>query len=85
MTDPADTAAVTLAGVSEIRDLLLRAISKDRIEELSYRDDFPPPAAVLAQGGVWLAEEVEAWFNKHHEVLANLLRTGLETSKATPS
>jgi hypothetical protein len=85
MNDRADTAAVTLAGVPEIRDLLLRAISKERVEELSYRDDFPPPTAVLAQGGVWLADEVEAWFDEHREVLANLFRTGLEPPAATRS
>jgi hypothetical protein len=70
------TDIATLVGVNEIRELIVRAISKDRVEELTFRDDFPKPAAVLAQGDVWLADEVEAWFGENTDAVAALFRNG---------
>jgi prophage regulatory protein len=83
MTDPTSTdalqlvpaAPIVLVGVSEIHDLLLR-ISRERVEGLTYRDDFPEPAAELHGGVVWLREEVEAWIDEHGDALAQMLRPG---------
>jgi len=70
VTGPSRTA---LVGIFEIRELVLRRVSRDRVEELTFRDDFPAPAATLAQGEVWLADDVEAWFREHTPALAYLL------------
>lgn len=32
-----------------------------RVYRFTHREDFPDPAAHLAQGTVWLADEVERW------------------------
>ena len=69
----ADTDTVGLVGLAEIQDLL--TISKDRVGELTFRGDFPAPTADLAQGAVWLREEVEAWVDEHTDAVAALLRT----------
>ncbi|MBO3740995.1 AlpA family phage regulatory protein [Actinoplanes sp. NEAU-H7] len=47
-------------GVHEIR-VRIGDISRQQAYLLVNRPDFPDPVAVLAQGKVWLVEEVEAW------------------------
>ena len=69
---PAPAAPIFLVGVSEIHDLLLR-ISRERVEGLTCRDDFPEPAAELLGGDVWLREEVEAWIDERGDILAEIL------------
>ena len=54
-----DKTRIRLMGASEIADLL--SVSRQRASQLASRRDFPEPAAVLRQGGVWFAEDVEAW------------------------
>jgi hypothetical protein len=81
MTDTANVSApestgsapVPLAGIDEILDLLV-TISRDRVRELTFRSDFPEPAAELAQGDVWLRDDVEAWIHEHGDALADMLR-----------
>jgi prophage regulatory protein len=51
---------VRLMGAHEIR-VRLGGISRQRVYQLTSRADFPPEAAVLRQGKVWLGDEVEAW------------------------
>ena len=53
-------AKLRLVGAHEIR-LKMGQISRQRVYQLARRRDFPPPVADLAQGKVWLADEVEAW------------------------
>jgi hypothetical protein len=65
-----------LVGIMEIRELIIRVISKDRVEELTFRDDFPRPAGILAQGDIWLADDVAAWFGAHTDAVADLFRSG---------
>jgi len=72
MTDPANATA-PLAGLDEILDLLL-TISRERVRELTFRSDFPEPAAELAEGDVWLRDDVEAWINEHGDAVADMLR-----------
>jgi len=71
--EPTGSAPVPLAGIEEIVGLLVK-ISGDRVRELTFRSDFPTPAAELAQGDIWLRDDVEAWINEHGDALADLLR-----------
>jgi len=36
-------------------------VSRQRVQQLMEKDDFPEPWAVLATGRIWAAEDVEAW------------------------
>jgi hypothetical protein len=69
-----ETAAAELVGIVEIREFFVRPLS-DNIEAITFRDDFPEPAASLIQGQVWFQNEVETWFTTHRDVLADLFRT----------
>lgn len=48
-----------LMGAAEIADLL--GVSRQRVQQLVTRADFPRPTDELAMGKVWLREEVERW------------------------
>jgi prophage regulatory protein len=52
--------ALRLMGAHEIRVRIGR-ISRQRVYQLARRPDFPAPVADLAQGKIWLADDVEAW------------------------
>jgi len=58
-----DDEPVNLVGAQEIRDLL--GVSRQRVYQLARRSDFPRPFFKLAQGQVWLVEEIEAWMAVH--------------------
>jgi prophage regulatory protein len=60
MTIMAGVVSLRLVGAHEIR-VWLGGVSRQRVYQLTSRDDFPPPVADLAQGKVWLAADVEAW------------------------
>jgi prophage regulatory protein len=51
-------------GAHEIR-VRLGMVSRQRAYQITSRADFPAPIADLAQGKVWLAEDVEAWMKAH--------------------
>lgn len=36
-------------------------VSKQRVYQLTCREDFPPPVAVLKMGKVWRTEDVLSW------------------------
>jgi predicted DNA-binding transcriptional regulator AlpA len=48
-----------LVGAAEIAAML--GVSRQRVQQLTSRPDFPEPAAVLAMGKVWRTEDVQAW------------------------
>jgi predicted DNA-binding transcriptional regulator AlpA len=48
-----------LVGAAEIARLL--GVSRQRVTQLTSRQDFPEPVAVLAMGKVWLLDDVGAW------------------------
>lgn len=48
-----------LMGAREIGDLL--GVSRQRVQQLINREDFPEPHDTLAMGKVWLREDVERW------------------------
>ena len=47
-------------GNHEISEML-GSISRQRVYQITRRADFPRPIARLAQGKVWLGDQVEAW------------------------
>jgi prophage regulatory protein len=49
-----------LIGTQEI-PVRLGGVSRQRVYQLTRRADFPQPIAELAQGSVWLAEDVDRW------------------------
>ena len=59
--------SIGLMGAHEIR-VRLGGISRQRVYQLTSSRDFPKPVADLAQGKIWLAEEVEAWIIQHRGV-----------------
>ena len=61
--DSMDDEPPNIVGAQEIRDML--GVSRQRVYQLAGRSDFPRPVAKLAQGTVWLSEEVEAWIDTH--------------------
>jgi predicted DNA-binding transcriptional regulator AlpA len=58
------TKILRLMGAHEIR-IRLGGVSRQRAYQITSRADFPKEAADLAQGKVWLAEDVEAWMKTH--------------------
>ena len=57
-----------LMGAHEIR-VRLGGVSRQRTYQITMRRDFPEPIADLAQGKVWLADDVEAWMSVHRRPL----------------
>lgn len=52
-----------LVGAAEIGEML--GVSRQRVQQLVSRPDWPEPAVVLAMGKVWRAEDVQAWIAEH--------------------
>lgn len=52
-----------LVGSAEIGRML--GVSRQRVQQLINRDDFPAPDAVLEMGKVWKRAEVEKWADGH--------------------
>lgn len=50
-----------LSGVTEAAALF--GVSKQRVNALRARSDFPPPLAQLAAGPVWRTEDLESFLN----------------------
>ncbi|MEU4161438.1 DNA-binding protein [Actinoplanes sp. NPDC026670] len=53
-----------LVGSYEI-GILLGNLSRQRTYQITRRASFPEPVAELAQGQVWLGDQVEAWIAAH--------------------
>ncbi|GGN44267.1 hypothetical protein GCM10010109_77300 [Actinoplanes campanulatus] len=51
-------------GAHEIR-VRLGGVSRQRAYQITTRADFPKPVADLAQGKIWLTEDVETWMKAH--------------------
>jgi prophage regulatory protein len=52
-----------LIGTPEISERI--GCNHEAVEEFARSDSFPPPAATLAQGSVWLTSDVENWIRTH--------------------
>ncbi|BCY08616.1 AlpA family transcriptional regulator [Actinoplanes sp. L3-i22] len=48
-----------LVGQGEIRERL--GVSRQRVQQLAERDDFPEPYQVLMMGRLWRASDIECW------------------------
>ena len=70
---PSQSAPLSLVGIPEISDLLVR-ITRQCVLELTLRSDFPEPTAELAAGEVWCREDVEAWIDEHPAAVADVLK-----------
>ncbi|GAA0478813.1 putative DNA-binding transcriptional regulator AlpA [Actinoplanes campanulatus] len=55
---------ISLMGAHEIR-VRLGGVSRQRAYQITTRADFPKPVADLAQGKIWLTEDVETWMKAH--------------------
>ena len=66
----AKSARMNLMGAHEIR-LRLGGVSRQRAYQITSRSDFPKPAADLAQGKIWLTEDVEVWMKIHRRDAAD--------------
>jgi predicted DNA-binding transcriptional regulator AlpA len=57
-----------LMGAAEIAERL--GVSRQRVQQLIARRDWPKPFDTLAMGKVWKSEDVEAWIREHRPDLA---------------
>lgn len=58
----------SLMGPAELRRRLTE--SRGKALALSMASSFPEPVARLAQGRVWLTEDIEDWISRHQPHLA---------------
>ncbi len=49
-----------LVGAAEIAELL-GGLSRQRVSQLTARDDFPAPALRLRMGALWWADDIRTW------------------------
>jgi predicted DNA-binding transcriptional regulator AlpA len=52
-----------LMGAAEIAERL--GVSRQRVQQLVKRKDWPAPVAELTMGKVWRSAEIEAWIKTH--------------------
>lgn len=50
-------------GAKEIQDRL--GVSRQRVQQLITRSDWPAPYEVLAMGKIWLRDDIEDWIRQH--------------------
>jgi hypothetical protein len=60
------TAVHHLIGAAEIGDLF--GVSRQRVQQLVNRPDFPRPTVELAMGKVWETEDVLRWGREHGRI-----------------
>lgn len=60
--------AIQMMGAAEISALL--GVSRQRVQQLVNRPDFPAPAAALAMGKVWNRADVLRWARSHGRTVA---------------
>jgi hypothetical protein len=56
-----------LMGAAEIAERL--GVSRQRVQQLIQRPDWPAPIAVLKMGKIWRTRDIEAWIRKHRPTL----------------
>ena len=59
-----------LMGVKEIQQRL--GLSRQRVQQLAGRSDFPVPYDELAMGRIWLVRDVEAWIRVYRPDRADI-------------
>lgn len=63
------TAVHHLIGAAEIGELF--GVSRQRVQQLVNRPDFPRPTVELAMGKVWETEDVRRWGREHGRLPAD--------------
>ncbi len=53
-----------LVGAAEI-GVMLGGLSRQRVQQIVSRSDFPKPEVDLAMGKVWKTEDVERWIQEN--------------------
>lgn len=63
---------MTAASPTAIEDLVTGAeaarrlgVSRQRLQQLALRDDFPEPLGVLGRANVWRSSDIAAWAADH--------------------
>jgi hypothetical protein len=59
------TAVPELVGIAEIADIL--AVSRQRVQQLTRRKDFPPPVARLSAGSIWTRTSLDDFIAEWRE------------------
>jgi hypothetical protein len=59
-----------LVGAAEI-GRMFGGVSRQRVQQIVKRDDFPEPDVVLDMGKVWKRADVETWALNHGRVIAD--------------
>jgi hypothetical protein len=59
-----------LVGAAEIARMF-GGISRQRVQQLTGREDFPAPEVVLHMGKVWKRADVEAWAREHGRAVSD--------------
>lgn len=49
---------------------MLGGVSRQRVQQLIRRDDFPAPEVELDMGKVWKREDIEQWARSHGRLIA---------------
>jgi prophage regulatory protein len=62
-----------LVGSAEI-GRMLGGISRQRVQQIIGREDFPAPEVQLEMGKVWKRADVEAWARDHGRIIADEAR-----------
>lgn len=52
-----------LMGAGEIARLL--GVSRQRVQQLAQRPDWPSPVAILDMGKVWISDDIHQWVTDH--------------------
>ncbi|WP_232344000.1 helix-turn-helix transcriptional regulator [Actinoplanes awajinensis] len=55
----------SLMGAREIADRM--GLSRQRVQQLAERPDFPAPVALLRMGRVWRTTEIESWLRIYRD------------------
>jgi prophage regulatory protein len=71
---------IYLVGPTEVGKILGN-LSRQRVYQITIQPDFPEPVAELAQGKVWLGEQVEAWAANRRVRIAKPRRTSPATEQ----
>lgn len=58
-----------LLGMAEIGQRM--GLSRQRIQQLAVRDDFPEPYQELKMGRVWRENDIETWIRTHRKPAAD--------------
>lgn len=52
-----------LVGAAEVADIL--GVTRQQVNRLSRREDFPEPVVVVKAGKIWKRRDIERWARNH--------------------